>query len=145
MISYKCHRFSPEVIAHALWLYHRFPLSLRHVEEMLLAGGVQVSYETIRRWSAKFGPELARTVRRRAPQKGDVWQLDELQVKIGGRPYWLWRAVHAEGYVLDEIVSVGRDTKQASWLLGPVPEGTRLEKAEADRHRQAQKLRRCPS
>jgi putative transposase len=116
-ICYKRHRFSPEVIAHALWLYHRFPLSLRHVEEMLLARGVQVSYETIRRWSAKFGPEFARTVRRRATRRGDVWHLDELQVKIGGKPYWLWRAVDAEGYVLDEVVSVSRDKKQARRLL----------------------------
>jgi putative transposase len=116
-ISYQRHRFSPEVIAHALWLYHRFPLSLRHVEEMLLARGVQVSYETIRRWSAKFGPQVAKAVRRRGPQRGDIWYLDEMQVKIGGKPHWLWRAVDAEGYVLDEVVSVSRDTKQARRFL----------------------------
>ena len=85
-ISYKGHRFSPEVIAHAVWLDHRFPLSLRHVEEMLLARGIQVSYETIRRWGAKFGPEVAAAVRRRAPKRGDVWHLDEMQVKITGKP-----------------------------------------------------------
>ena len=98
-ISYERHRLSPEVIAHALWLYHRFPLSLQQVEEMLLARGIQVSYETIRRWSMKFGPELARTIRRRAPSRGDVWHLDEVQLKISGRSYWLRRAVDAEGYV----------------------------------------------
>ena len=117
VISYKRHRFSPEVIAHAVWLYHRFPLSLRHVEEMLLARGIQVSYETIRRWGVKFGPEVAAAVRRRAPRRGDVWHLDEMQVKIGGKPHWLWRAVDAEGYVLDEVVSVSRDKKQARRLL----------------------------
>ena len=116
-ISYKRHRFSSEVIAHAVWLYHRFPLSLRHVEEMLLALGILVSYETIRRWGVKFGLEVAAAVRRRAPQRGDVWHLDEVQVKIGGKPHWLWRAVDTEGYVLDEVVSVGRDKKQARRLL----------------------------
>ena len=116
-ISDKRHRYSPEVIAHALWLYHRFPLSLRHVEEMLLARGTLVSYETIRRWSCKFGPEVAASVRRRAPRRGDVWHLDEMQVKIGGKPYWLWRAVDAEGYVLDEVASPKRDKKQERRLL----------------------------
>ena len=116
-ISYKRHRFSPEVIAHAAWLYHRFPLSLRHVEEMLLVRGIQVSYETIRRWSVKFGPEVAATVRRRALKRGNVWHLDEMQVKIGGKPYWRWRSVDADGYVLDEVVSVSRDKSQARRLL----------------------------
>ncbi|MEM1380003.1 MAG: IS6 family transposase [Pseudomonadota bacterium] len=116
-ISNKRHRFSPEVIEHTLWLYHRFPLSLHRVEEMLLARGLQVSYNNIRRWSAKFGPQLGRTIRRRTPRRGDVWHLDEVQAKIGGKPHWLCRAVDSEGYVLDEVVSVNRDTKQARRLL----------------------------
>ena len=90
---YRRHRFPREVIAHAVWLYARFPLSLRMVEEMLLERGIDVSYETIRRWGAKFGPALARELRRRAPRPGDVWHLDEVRVVIRGRVRWLWRAV----------------------------------------------------
>jgi putative transposase len=117
LISYKRHCFSSEMIAHAVLLYHRLPLSLRHAEEMLLARGIQVAYETIRQWGAKFGPEVAAAVRRRAPKRSDVWNLDEVQVKIGGKSYWFWRAVDAEGYVLDELVSMSRNKKQARRLL----------------------------
>lgn len=91
-ISYKRHRFPPEIIAHAVWLYVRFNLSLREVEEMLLERGVDVSYETIRRWTAKFGPQIARNLRRRQVRPGNVWHLDEVVVKIAGKSFWLWRA-----------------------------------------------------
>jgi len=74
-ISYKRHRFPPQIIAHAVWLYYRFPLSLRHVEEMLLERGVVVSYETIRRWGKKFGSEYARGLRRKQPSHDDIWYL----------------------------------------------------------------------
>ena len=83
--SYKRHRFPPAVIAHAVWLYLRFSLSLRAVEEMLLERGVEVSYETLRRWVAKFGPVIARGLRRRQAGPGRVWHLDEVQVSIRGR------------------------------------------------------------
>src|ERR671918_96694 len=82
--SYKRHRFPPEIIAHAVWLYARFNLSLRSVEEMLLERGIEVSYETLRRWTVKFGPAIARGVRRRTARPGDVWHLDELRVTIRG-------------------------------------------------------------
>lgn len=103
-VSYKRHRFPPQVIDHAVWLYYRFPLSLRLVEEMLLERGIVVSYETIRPWGIKFGPDYARGLRRKRPSRNDVWQLDEVVITIAGRKHWLWRAVDQDGYVLDEIV-----------------------------------------
>ncbi len=101
-ITYKRHRFPPQVIAHAVWLYFRFPLSLRLVEEILLERGIVVSYETIRRWGRKFGPVYARRLRRKKPNRNDVWHLDEVVITIAGRKHWLWRAVDQDGYVLDE-------------------------------------------
>ena len=90
-ISYKNHRFPPQVIAHAVWLYFRFPLSLRLVEEMLLERGIVVSYETIRRWGRKFGAAYAKQLRRKRPSREDIWHLDEVVISIGGRNHWLWR------------------------------------------------------
>jgi putative transposase len=116
-VSYKRHRFPPEIIAHAVWLYFRFPLSLRLVEEMLLERGIVVSYETVRRWALKFGPAYARRLRRKTPSRRDIWHLDEAVVTIAGRKHWLWRAVDQDGYVLDEIVQSRRDTKAAKRLL----------------------------
>lgn len=117
IISYKNHRFPPRIIARAVWLYFRFPLSLRLVEEMLLERGIVVSYETIRRWGRKFGPAYAKRLRRKKPSRKDVWHLDEMVVSICGRKHWLWRAVDQSGYVLDEIVQTRRDTKAAKRLL----------------------------
>src|SRR5918997_439788 len=116
-VSYKRHRFPPEIIAHAVWLYFRFPLSLRLVEEMLLERGILVSYETVRRWALKFGPDYARRLKRKRPSRRDVWHLDEVVVTIAGKKHWLWRAVDQDGYVLDEIVQSRRDTKAAKRLL----------------------------
>ncbi|EJC71676.1 transposase [Rhizobium leguminosarum bv. trifolii WSM2012] len=116
-VSYKRYRFPPAVIAHAVWLYVRFPLSLRLVEEMLLERGIVVSYETIRCWARKFGPDYAGRFRRKSPRTSDVWHLDEVVVTIGGRKHWLWRAVDQDGYVLDEIVQSRRNTKAAKRLL----------------------------
>ena len=116
--AYKRHRFPARLIAHAVWLYFRFPLSLRLVEELLLERGIVVSYETIRRWAAKFGPAIARGVRRRAPRPGDVWHLDEeVRVVIRGKFHWLWRAVDQHGAVLDEILQRHRDKRAAKRLL----------------------------
>src|SRR5688500_18835913 len=103
-VSYKHHRFPPQIIAHAVWLYFRFPLSLRLVEEMLLERGIIVSYETVRRWALKFGPDYARRLKRKRPSRRDVWPLDEVVVTIAGKKHWLWRAVDQDGYVLDETV-----------------------------------------
>ncbi len=116
-VSYKRHRFPSSADRPTVWLYFRFPLSLRPVEEFLLARGVIVSYETIRCWAKKFGPVYARRLRRKAPNHTDVWHLDEVVVTIGGRKHWLWRAVDQDGYVLDEIVQVRRNTKAAKRLL----------------------------
>ena len=116
-VSYKRHRFPPEIIAHAVWLYFRFPLSLRLVEEMLLERGIVVSYETVRRWALKFGPAYARRLRRKTPSRRDIWHLDEVVVTISGQKHWLWRAVDQDGYVLDEILQTRRDTKAAKRLL----------------------------
>jgi putative transposase len=115
--SYKRHRFPPEIIAHAVWLYFRFPLSLRLVEEMLLERGVIASYETVRRWGRKFGPAYARRLRRKKPSRRDIWHLDEVVITIAGQKHWLWRAVDQDGYVLDEIVQMRRDAKAAKRLL----------------------------
>ncbi|SEK11084.1 Transposase IS66 family protein [Marinovum algicola] len=100
-ISYKRHRFPPEIIAHAVWLYVRFNLSLREVEEMMLERGIDVSCETVRRWTRKLGSLIARNLRRRQARPGDVWHLDDVVVKIAGRSFRLWRAVDQDGVVLD--------------------------------------------
>ena len=114
---YRRHRFPREIISHAVWLHARFPLSLRMVEEMLLERGIDVSYETVWRWGAKFGPALARELRRRALRPGDIWHLGEVRVVIRGRIRWLWRAVDQHGVVLDEILQRRRDKKAACRLL----------------------------
>jgi putative transposase len=104
---YGGYRFPAEVIAHCVWLYHRFPLSFREVEELMLARSVVVSYETIRQWCAKFGPEHAAGLRRRRPQAGDKWHPDEVFVKINGERRYLWRAVDQDGNVLDTLRGAG--------------------------------------
>jgi putative transposase len=116
-VSYKRHRFPPEIIAYAVWLYFRFPLSLRLVEEMLLERGILVSYETVRRWALKFGPDYARRLRCKAPGRHAVWHLDEVVITIAGQTHWLWRAVDQDGYVPDEIVQTRRNPKGAKRLL----------------------------
>jgi putative transposase len=98
-------------------LYFRFPLSLRLVEEMLLERGIVVSYETIRRWGKKFGPDYAGRLRRKQPSRNDIWHLDEVVINIAGKKHWLRRAVDQDGYVLDEIAQSQRDTKAAKRLL----------------------------
>jgi putative transposase len=116
-VSYKRHRFPPQIIAHAVWLYFRFPLSLRLIEEMLLEHGILVSYETVRRWALKFGPDYARRLKRKRPSRYDIWHLDEVVITIAGKKNWLWRAVDQDGYVLDEVVQARRNTKAAKRLL----------------------------
>jgi putative transposase len=114
---YARHRFPAEVISYAVWLYFRFPLSLRMVEEMLAARGIRVSYETVRQWAMKFGQGFAHQIRRRLPAPGDKWHLDEVVISIAGRKHWLWRAVDQHGVVLDILVQSRRDTKVAKRLL----------------------------
>src|SRR5689334_16805348 len=115
--SYAGHRFPPEVIGHAVWLYFRFPLSLRMIEEMLAARGLVVSHETVRRWARKFGQGFANQIRRRLPHAGDKWRLDEVVITIAGQKHWLWRAVDQDGVVLDVLVQSRRDKKAAKRLL----------------------------
>jgi putative transposase len=106
-----------EVIAHCVWLYFRFPLSFREVEELMLQRGVIVSYETVRRWCLKFGQAYADGLRRRRPAAGDKWHLDEVFVKINGERHYLWRAVDQHGNVLDIPVQSKRDAKAAKRFL----------------------------
>jgi putative transposase len=115
--SYAGHRFPPEVIGHAVWLYFRFPLGLRMVEELLAARGIIVSHETVRQWALKFGQGFANEIRRRLPRAGDKWHLDEVQINIAGKKHWLWRAVDRDGLVLDVLVQSRRDKKAAKRLL----------------------------
>src|SRR5919205_658874 len=114
---YAGYRFPAEVISQAVWLYFRFPLSLRMVEEMLAARGIVVSHETVRQWALKFGQEFANQIRRRLPRAGDKWHLDEVVVKISGVKHWLWRAVDQDGMVLDILVQRRRDKRAAKRLL----------------------------
>src|SRR3954471_5794760 len=114
---YAGHRFPPEIISYAIWLYFRFPLSLRMVEEMLAARGITVSHETIRQWALKFGQVFANQIRRRLPQAGDKWHLDEVAITIAGKKHWLWRAVDQDGVVLDVLVQSRRDKQAAKRLL----------------------------
>ena len=121
----KGHRYPVEIIAHCVWLYHRFPLSFREVEELMLVRGVAVSYETIRRWCAKFGPAYANQLRRRQPRPGDKWHLDEMFVKINGITGYLWRAVDQHGNVLDVLVQSRRNAKAAKRFFRKLLKGLR--------------------
>jgi putative transposase len=114
---YAGYRHPAELISYAVWLYFRFPLSLRMVEEMLAARGISVTYETVRQWGLKFDREFANRIRRRAPCRGDKWHLDEVVITIAGEKYWLWRAVDQEGFVLDVLVQSRRDKKKAAKRL----------------------------
>jgi putative transposase len=119
---YAGYRFPAEVISHAVWLYFRFPLSFRMVEEMLAARGITVSHETVRQWArkfgqGKFGQDFANQIRRRLPSPGDKWHLDEVCLMIAGQKHWLWRAVDQDGIVLDVLVQSRRDKKAAKRLL----------------------------
>jgi putative transposase len=110
---YYRHRFPAEIISHCVWLYFRFALSFRDVEEMMSSRGVQMSYESIREWCRKFGQTYANELRRKSPRPGDRWHLDEVFLKINGQLHYLWRAVDQDGDVLDILVQSRRDKKAA--------------------------------
>jgi putative transposase len=110
---YKTYRFPAEIISHGVWLYYRFCLSYRDVEELLFARGIRVTYEAIRKWCRKFGQQYANQLRRRRPRPGDTWHLDEVFLTINGQRRYLWRAVDQDGHVLDILVQRRRD-KQAA-------------------------------
>ena len=107
------YRFPPEIISHAVWLYHRFCVSFRDVEDLLAQRGITVSYEAVRLWCIKFGPEYARRLKRRQSRLGDTWYLDEVFVTIQGRRQYLWRAVDQDGDVIDILVQSRRDRRAA--------------------------------
>ncbi len=109
--NYKGFRFPPEIVSHAVWLYFRFSLSFRDVEELLAQRGVVVSYETVRQWCLKFGQMYANELRRRRQHCGDKWYMDEVFLTIRGERYYLWRAVDQDGNVLDILVQSRRNKK----------------------------------
>jgi putative transposase len=110
---YRGHRFPTEIISHTVWLYFRFTLSFRDIDELLAARGIFVTYETIRQWTLKFGQSFANELRRRQPRRGDKWHLDEVVITMQGKQHYLWRAVDQEGYTLDILVQSRRNTKAA--------------------------------
>src|SRR5471030_573223 len=116
-LSYRRHRFPPALIQHAIWLYLRFTLSYRDVEDLLAERGVDVSHESVRRWVLKFGPMIARRLRRSRPRPSDRWHRDEMVVRIAGKRMYLWRAVDHEGEVLDILVQRRRDKRAALRLM----------------------------
>jgi putative transposase len=125
-VSYKRHRFPPDVIRHAVWLYFRFSLSLRDVEELLAQRGIEVSYETIRCWTRKFGQLYAWNLRRSRSKPTGRRHLDEMVVKVGGNRMWLWRAVDDEGEVLVVLLRKRRNKGAAMKLLRRLLKSTGL-------------------
>ncbi len=116
-ISFTRHRFPPDIIRHAVWLYARFTLSYRDVEDLLAERGLDISYKTVRRWFLKFGAPIARNLRHMRPTPSDYWHLDEMVIVIRRRRHWLWRAVDNEGEVLDFLVQSKRNSKAALKLM----------------------------
>ena len=114
---YSRHRFHPDIICRAVWMYFRFNLSFRDVEELMIERGVDVSYETIRRWVDKFGSTYSKRIRSRSETPSPVWLLDEIYAKINGKMVYLWRAVDDEGTVLDVVVQKRQNAKAATRLL----------------------------
>jgi putative transposase len=110
---YKHHHFPAEIISHGVWLYFRFCLSYRDVEELLFARGITVTYEAIGKWCRKFGPSYANELRHRRPRPGDKWHLDEVFLTLNDAPHYVWRAVDQDGHVLDILVQHRRDKKAA--------------------------------
>jgi transposase-like protein len=116
-ISYRRTRFPPVIIQHAVWVYLRFTLSYRDVQELLAERGLDISYETVGCWVLKFGPLIARRLRRHRPRPSNRWHPDEMVVRIGGKRMYLWRAVDHEGEVLDMLVQSRRDSRAALRLM----------------------------
>src|SRR5467141_2138762 len=116
-ISFARHQFPPTIIRHAVWLYLRFTLSYRDVEDLLAERGLDVAYETVRHWVLKFGPGIARRLRQGRPRPIDRWHLDEMVVRIAGQRMYLWRAVDHEGEALDMLVHRRRDKRAALRLM----------------------------
>ena len=122
---YRRHRFPAEIISHTVWLYFRFALSYRDVEEIMAVRGITLTYETIREWCLKFGQTFANDLRRRRPRPGDKWHLDEVFIKIKGKQHYLWRAVDQDGIVLDILVQSQRNKKAATRFFRKLLKGLR--------------------
>ena len=122
---YQRHRFPSEIISHCVWLYFRFSLSFRDVEELMSSRGVSLTYETVREWCLKFGQTYANGLRRKSPRSGDRWHLDEVFLKINGRAHYLWRAVDQDGDVLDILVQSRRNKKAAKKFFRRLLKGLR--------------------
>jgi putative transposase len=116
-LSYSGYRFPRDIIQRAVWMYLRFTLSFRDVEELLAERGIAVTYETVRRWVLTFGPAIASRLRAKRPKPHGRWHLDEMFVRVGGKQMYLWRAVDAEGEVLEVVLQAKRDTKAARKLM----------------------------
>jgi putative transposase len=121
--TYKHHRFPAEIISHGVWLYFRFCLSYRDVEELLLARGIIVTYEAIRKWCLKFGQAYANQLSHRRPRPGDKWHLDEVFLTIRSERHYLWRAVDQDGHVLDILVQRRRDKRAAKTFFRKLLKG----------------------
>jgi transposase-like protein len=116
-LSYSGYRFPRDIIQRAVWMYLRVTLSFRDVEELLAERGIAVTYETVRRWVLTFGPAIASRLRAKRPKPHGRWHLDEMFVRVGGKQMYLWRAVDAEGEVLEVLLQAKRDTKAARKLM----------------------------
>ena len=125
-ISFKHHRFPPDIIRHAVWLYARFALSYRDVEDLLAERGLDISYESVRRWFLKFGAPIARNLRHTRPIPNGYWHLDEMVILIRGQRYWLWRAVDNEGEVLDFLRAIEAERPSSVEVDAQAAEETRL-------------------
>ena len=123
--SYKGFRFPAEIINHAVWLYHRFSLSFRDVEDLLFTRGIVVTYESVRQWCKKFGQTYANELRRRRARPGDKWHLDEVFLRINRKRHYLWRAVDQDGNVLDILVQSRRNKAAAKKFFRKLLKGCR--------------------
>jgi transposase-like protein len=138
---YHGQRYPPEIIGHAVWLYYKFGIRLRDVEDLLAERGITVSYETIRRWCTKFGLDYAKRLKRRQGRLGDTWFLDEVFVTINGERQYLWRAVDQDGDVIDLVFASGTPHPSGGGaLLSQAAEGARESSVSAG-HGQVEKLR----
>ena len=120
---YHRHRYPPEIISYAIWLYRRFCLSFRDLEDYLADRGIQVSYETIRRWCLKFGPRFGQSLKRWEGRLGDTWHVDEVSISIRGQVHYLWRAVDQDGDVIDILVQHRRNAQAAKRFFAKALKG----------------------
>ena len=131
--AYNGYRYPAEIISHAVWLYHRFTLSFRDIEDLLAERGIMVSYETVRQWCLKFGLDTAKKLGKRQGKLGDTWFMDEVFININGKRQYLWRAVDQDGDVVDILVQSRRNKKAALRFFRKMLKGQGLGKRGASR------------